>query len=235
MTIIVRVPGVFDWHPEIVTFSLDLIDTFVRNVEEQAEQFIIKYEEGKELIEDDDGLTVFEVHQGLDGSTHDLETVYRQYFPSLHRSSALLTLWGFFEQELDGLCALYQSEKRIKLSVSDLAESGISRSTRYLERVAGLNMHKTSKEWATIKKMQKLRNAIAHRGGKLSDEDDKEIRKFVNATDSLSLDDDQIVIGKGFVTEVVTTYRGYFKLIGDSISAMREMPEVRAPASNQQD
>lgn len=228
MAIIVRVPGVFEWHTEIVTFSLDLIETFIQNIEGQAEQFVIRFENERELIEDDDGLTVTEVHQGLDGVTYNLEWVYGEYFPSLHRSSALLTLWSFFKRELDQLCLMFQAEKRSRLCLSDLAESGIARSIRYLDKVASLNVHLDSQEWRKIKAIQKVRNAIAHRSGTLRDGEDAEIRNFINATESLSLNhEDQIVIGTGFLADVVASYKGYFNLIGDSISALRNTVQRR--------
>ena len=77
--------------------------------------------------------------------------MFLEYFPSLQRRSALLTVCSYFEHELDKLCRLYQSEKGFAVTVDGMRGRGIDRSTRYLEKVAGLNVHNTSPEWQEIK------------------------------------------------------------------------------------
>jgi len=162
------------------------------------------------------------VHQGLDDETWDLPTIFREYFPSLQRWSALLTVCSYFEHELDKLCRLYQSEKSFAITVDDLRDKRIDRSTRYLQKVVGLNVHRASQEWQEIKKIQKIRNDIVHRSGKLRD--DQEIADWMNKLKTLSRDDDgEIIVGKGFLSYVIHTYASYFKLIGDSIDATEKV------------
>lgn len=84
-----------------------------------------------------------------------MEIIFKEYFPSLQRRSALITLCGYFEHELDKLCKQYKLEKSYNLSLSDLSDKGISRSTNYLKKVVGLEIHKGSKEWESIKKYSK--------------------------------------------------------------------------------
>jgi hypothetical protein len=220
---------VLTWHQYDVSFSAELIESFVDGIEIQAAESIDNYERGKAIEIDEthpEENYARSVHQGLDGETYHLPTIFREYFPSLQRRSALLTVYGYFEHELDKLCWLYQSEKGFGLALDDLRGKGIDRSTRYLEKVAGLNVHPTSLEWQEIKNIQKIRNAIVHRGGKVPDKDslqereDKAIVDFMNKTESLSRDDDgEVVLGRGFLSQVIHTYARYFKLIGDSINA----------------
>jgi len=158
------------------------------------------------------------VHQGLDDTSYDLQTIFHEYFPSLQRSSALITLCSYFEHELDKLCLLYQSEKAFRLGLSDLKGKGIDRYVAYLEKVVGLNVCRTSKEWIEIKNIQMVRNALVHNGRKVRAEDERAFVQFANKVNSLSRDDAaEIVVGSGFLSYVVQTYGRYFKLLHDSI------------------
>jgi hypothetical protein len=215
---------VLNWYRYDVSFSAELMEGFVDGIETQAAESGVNYEQRKriEVVEN----SARTVHHGLDDETYDLPTIFLEYFPSLQRRSALLTVCSYFEHELDKLCRLYQSEKGFAVTVDDLRGEGINRSTKYLEKVAGLHVHSISQEWQEIKKIQKIRNAIVHRGGKVPDKDsvrddgDKAIVDFINKTESLSRDDDgEIVVGKGFLSHVIHTYATYFKLIADSIKA----------------
>jgi len=220
---------VLSWYRYDVSFSAELIDSFVEGIEKQAAESIVRYQEGKqrEVVEDVMGeneekyVRLVETHQGLDDETWDLATIFGEYFPSLQRRSALLTVYGYFEHELDKLCSLYQSEKGFRLALSDLSGQGIDRSTNYLEKVAGLNVHKASQEWTRIKAIQTIRNVIAHRDGRLRDRQDNSIREIIEDMDkTMSLTgENEIVLEAGFLSHVVDTYKNYFRLISESIKA----------------
>ena len=62
---------------------------------------------------------------------------------------------------------LYKSEKSFELGFSDLYGDRIDRSTKYLEKVAGLNVHRDSQQWHEIDKIREIRNKIAHQDAKL--------------------------------------------------------------------
>jgi hypothetical protein len=210
---------VLNWYRYDVSFSAMLIDTFVEGVERQAAELIVNYEKTKEsdVVE---GQVIY-VHQGLDSETWDLAAIFKEYFPSLQRRSALLTVCSYFEHELDQLCLLYQSEKSFRLALSDLSGKGIDRSTSYLEKVAGLNVHKASPVWKDIKNIQRIRNFIVHRGGRLRNHQGnpaEDIAAVIKQMKYLS-GDDEIVLGKGFLSYAVGIYMKYFELINESISA----------------
>lgn len=219
MTLVIPARGVHNWYLYDVSFSIELIKGFVENVEQAAEDSIKKYQCEKRLIPDGDGMYVTAVHQGLDDNSWDLENLFTEYFPSLQRRSALITLYSFFENELDGLCSLYKTEKAFSLEVSDLKSTGIDRATLYLEKVAGLNVHKSSQEWKTIKRIQLLRNLIVHRSGRVSEAKDKPLIQLVDSSQTLTLKPDgEIVVEKGFLSLAVNTYKNYFKLLDNAIN-----------------
>jgi hypothetical protein len=229
--------GVRNWYRHDVSGSAELIDSFVNGVEKQVAESISRYEEGKktELVEYDAGEDVkhsalIETHEGLESETWDLNAIFREYFPNLQRRSAFLTIYDYFENELDKLCLLYQSERGFRLSLRDLNEKGIDRSTSYLEKVAGLNLNKTSPEWNQVKALQKVRNIIVHRDGRLNAGEDKDIRSIITKLSqfaSLS-DEDEITLKHGFLSHVTNACKRYFKLIDQSIQASESLPKRHA-------
>lgn len=212
-----------NWYRFDAIFSMELIESFINGVERQAEESTKQYQEQKEIHEVEEHseyLRVVETHQGLDNETWDLHSIFNDHFPSLQRRSALLTICGQFEYELDNLCNLYQKEKSYKIGLADINGKGIERSTTYLEKVAGLNTNKTTAEWAQIKNINKLRNLIIHQNAKLNDKNgnpNNSAIKYVDETDTLKIDDSEISIKEGFLQHVVDTYKQYYALLNQSI------------------
>lgn len=130
-----------------------------------------------------------------------------------------MTIFGYFEHQLDKLCLLYRSEKKYKIALTDLKDLGIDRSTSYLEKVAGIDTHKTSPEWRRIKNIQKVRNVVAHRDARLLKSGDEAVREIVKGEKALSLSGDEIVLEAGFLAQVTAAYKAYFALIDKSIQA----------------
>ncbi len=230
--------SVATWHRNESILSAELIDSFVRSIEKQAEESALRYETDKEthVMEDtaapgEEGYArVVDVHAGLDSESWDLEKIFKEYFPNLQRRSAFLTVWGYFEHELDKLCALYKSEKGLRLDLADLSGQGVDRSTSYLDKVAGLNVHKTSQEWNQIRNIQKVRNIVAHRDGRLADRSgatDQSVLTYIRNTQTLG-HDGEILIKEGFLGSVLDCFKAYFKLLGESI-AVNEATRTGAP------
>ena len=120
---------------------------------------------------------------------------------------------------------LYQSEKSFKLALSDINGKGIDRSTTYLEKVAGIYVHKTSNEWNHIKKIQNIRNVIVHQDGKLHDHQGNPIKAvidYINQVEFLE-GEDEVVVKKGFLKHVVDVYKQYFAILDQSISSKKKI------------
>lgn len=211
------------WYETDVSGTLELMESFVKGVERQAAESALEYEQHKETAveEYDEGSCLVERFQGLDNQTWaSLKAIFEEYFPSLQRRSAFLTMWAMFENELNKLCDRYQNERCLRLSFSDLQGKGIEQSTKYLEKVAGLNLQKSSKEWQRIVKMKNLRNVVIHQDGSLRNQDSGQVKSalaYVAETDTLSSQDNEIGLKEGFLAHVLETFRAYFKSIGDAI------------------
>lgn len=203
---------VLNWYQYEASFSIDLMISFVDGIEKQAADTIKSYKATK---------CPAEGHQGLDRESWDLNDIFEEYFPSLQRRSAFLTVWGYLEHQLDQLCLFYQSEKKFRLSFVDLSGQGIDRSTGYLEKVAGLQGLKASEEWGLLKTLQRIRNVIAHDDGKLRDRRGKSKDEIIADMKKVGFltGNEEIVVAEGFLSQVVHTCNNYFKLIEKAIYA----------------
>ena len=225
MTLYVPKTVVYNWYRYDVSFSFSLMKSFIEGIEKQASESVKQYEKEKEALvsserSKEDHFEEVQLYQGLDDASWDLNGIFKVYFPSLQRRSALQTLCGYFEHELDKLCLLYQKEKSFTLSLPDLNGKGIDRAISYLEKVAGIEVHKASAEWNHIKNIQKIRNVAVHQDGKLKDHQGNPIKAvigYIKQIDSLSCDDDEIIINSGFLTHVLDIYSLYFKMLNNSI------------------
>jgi hypothetical protein len=201
--------NVRNWYQYEASFSIELMVSFVSTLEKQANESIAHYTNTHSVTG----------HEGLDYETWDLDSIFGEYFPSLQRRSAFLTLWSFLEYQLDQLCMLSQAEKGFGLSFMDLSGKGIDRSTSYLEKVAELQGLKNSPQWNVLKTLQRIRNVIAHDDGKLQ-------KHLGKGKDGIQADmkklgflsgDDEIVVAEGFLSKVVEACNDYFKLIEKAI------------------
>lgn len=215
-----------NWYQYDVILSVELIESFIDGIEIQADDSIKRYKQQKETVvleevPEENYAHIVEVHQGLNDGSWNLQGIFCEYFPSLQRRSALLTVCSYFEHELDKLCMLYKSEKSFKLALSDIKGKGLDRSTTYLEKVASIDVHKTSNEWNQIKNIQKIRNVIVHQDGQLRDRGGDKIKAaidYINQVDFLE-GEDEVVVKKGFLKHVVGIYKQYFAMLDHSISS----------------
>jgi hypothetical protein len=234
--------SVYNWYQEDMIYSIELLDCFVKGVEKQVAESIKRFEQEKErqVLEDASGeheetyVRIVESHDGLDDESWNLHNLFEEYFPSLQRCSALLTVYSYVEHQLDRLCSLYEKERGLARSFFDLPGKGIERSTSYLEKVAGLDGLKSSKEWNRITGIRTIRNNIAHNGGRLRDHRGKpteDVISEITKTKFIRGVDDEIVLEEGFLSEVVVSFMNYFRLISASIEASRIQNAKTKPVS----
>jgi hypothetical protein len=203
---------VLNWYQYEASFSIELMISFVDGIEKQAAESVASYKAIQHTAEG---------HQGLDRESWDLENIFGEYFPSLQRRSAFLTVWSYLEHQLDQLCLFYQSERKFGLSFMDLSGQGIDRSTAYLEKVAGLQGLKASEEWDVLKTLQRIRNVVVHSDGKLRDHQGKPKNGIIADMKKVGFltGDEEIVIAEGFLSQVTHTCNNYFKAIEKAIYA----------------
>lgn len=213
-----------NWYPYDVGCSLELLHAYVSDIEQQVNLGIARFE--KEAIEVViDGTSPEEpprfitVHQGLDDVTWDLRSVCVEYFPGLQRRSALITLFSFFEHELNKLCSLFQTTEKYELALREVAGTGVDRARTYLSKVAALDLKKAAGQWNEVKNIQMVRNLLVHADGRLPGTDEADrggVRKYVASCVSLG-GQTEISIHAGYLEHVLGAFDAYFREVHTAI------------------
>ena len=92
-----------------------------------------------------------------------------EVFPSLQREAALLSIFGFMEHNLYGLCARLQRESGLTVAATDLKGRGLFRVKEYLKKVIGIEFPVASESWKTLLELSRIRNVLSHRNGFLKE------------------------------------------------------------------
>jgi hypothetical protein len=204
------------WFERDVSFSLQLLLSFVQNTEQQIKMSWADYQNNQEEIqtdEDSEFPNFVVLYQGLDSMTYDLEGIFRDHFPNIQRRAALITLFSFLESELDKLCLLFQKTNEYPVSLKDLNGNGIERSSLYLEKVCDLKDCRNLPDWLPLKDIQKIRNIVVHNDGKLYDLNNNpretEI-KIVKKSDHLTEEYEGVILKDSYLLFVLNSFTRYF-------------------------
>jgi len=110
-----------------------------------------------------------------------------QALPWLYRGSALLTILGFLEHNLNAVCETLGQENGCATRITDLPGKGLRRSRHYLRKHIGIDFPSGSKTWTYLLKVADIRNLIAHRDSLVKD-DNPELVRFIETDPNLSID-----------------------------------------------
>lgn len=149
-----------------------MLRAYIQNIETQLTRGLKVLVDREEIVVEEGTPDEHQriIYDGIDDYDWDIDSIYNEYFPSLHRSAVLLTICAWFENTLNALCAGFQRETSNPLSVAEVRGAGIHRAKRYLRIVGKLDLdsdeHKRA--WDRVTKIYKYRNAVAHVGGDLA-------------------------------------------------------------------
>lgn len=220
------------WH-RFVQLQIGLLRNHVQGLEKQIDESVKAYEMESVVTDvehDSDGYPhiILEEHRGIEAPPNHLADIFEYYFPNLHRRGELIVLFSFLEHQLDQLCELFAVEQHLKIVHTDLRDTGVDRSRRYLRKVMDLPLDENSSCWQEIKKIQKVRNVVAHNDGKLGEKADSTVVTYVTQAKYLSLasesnyyygEKDEVNILGGYLTYVLDTFDSYCSEINMAIKA----------------
>ncbi|MEZ9921328.1 hypothetical protein AB4342_14355 [Vibrio breoganii] len=199
-------------------FTYNLMCAFINHTEEAIDASIAAYKETGPSVDKieicpKEGIYQYAYHyQGLYEHIDDviLDDVAENYFPSLQRRSALLTLIATYEHELEKFCNFYSKENETPVKLNDLKGNGLERVHLFMTKLIGL---KNSQAFPMIKKLIKLRNSCAHNDAKVTTNDGQEIPAIRTLIDDTSIkvhqDGQHVLIEKGFLSDVLEVLNSY--------------------------
>lgn len=210
------IPDPLTWHL-FLPLTLELIATYVSEIEAQVERGIAEYQSGEgttivPILDGYDSDYTVAVHKGIHSGLWDLRSIFESYLPNLQRRSALITLFSFLESELDRLCDRIRVYEQSALDLSDITDKGIVRATTYLIKVGGLPNILNCKHWQEIKNIQAIRNLIVHSEGRLPSSSDgrhAKIATYIEKNPYLS-GEASVFIEAGYLAHTLATFKAFF-------------------------
>ena len=223
-----------NWYRFDVTPSIELLKIFINNVEIQVKSSILDYNDQKVTLTleehpEENYYRDVDFHKGLDSETYDLDEMFKEYFPTLQRGSAFLSLCGFFEHELDKLCMLYKNSENYNIDLKELIGHGIERSMKYLKIVARLPINKEGENWQQVMTIQKTRNLIAHNNGRQKDingELHRDLQSILGQKEIFS-GEYEINIKEGYLDFVLQSFIDLFKHIDEVIQSKNRISNLK--------
>lgn len=240
------------WYKNRADSEMQFLVMFIEDVENQCNENFQKYKSGlkTDIIEEDEERNyVYDIthYRGLDSDSWDLDSIFSDYFPNLNRGSALITIFGFFENEMDRLCYIFMKNENYKVRLNDFKNKGLERSIPYLNKVAELNIKTDNPLWKRIINIQEVRNRFTHHRGHLStsemfegdddfnldfdvlDFEDKGKKKkdiyFLKEEKNLELSGDMILIKEGYLKEVLSAFSEFYKSVDEQIQKKYSSPK----------
>jgi len=141
--------------------------------------------------------------------------------PYLYRGSALLTILGLFEHNLNAVCESLRKEHGVTTAITDLPGRGLRRCKLYITRHIGLPFPSDSPSWGLVLKYADIRNLIAHRDSLVKD-DDPELIRFIEADPHLSIDETRRVsLHEGALIELLDHLHRFSQALSETIRGSR--------------
>lgn len=199
--------------------------SFIQHTEDSIRSSISTYKENGPEVEEieicaEEGIyQCVESYQGLDSQGVFLDDIFENYFPSVQRRSALLTLVATYEHELERFCDIYTEQHNSPVKLNELKGQGLERINLFVKKIIGSD---NSKVFPTIKKIVKLRNSCAHNDAKIQDKDGQPIKMIEelinNNSINVSQDGKQVHIDEGFLIFVLDQFDAYTSEIQETIN-----------------
>jgi hypothetical protein len=206
-------------------FTYNLMRSFIQHTEDSIRSSIATYKENGPEVEEieicaEEGIDqCVEHYQGLDSQDVFLDDIFENYFPSVQRRSALLTLVATYEHELERFCDIYAEQHNSPVKLNELKGQGLERVNVFVKKIIGSD---NSTVFPTIKKIIKLRNSCAHNDAKIEEKDGqpiKAIEELINdSATNVSQDGKQVHIDEGFLTFVLNQFDVYTNEIKETVN-----------------
>lgn len=135
--------------------------------------------------------------------------------PRFFRIGALVSIWGLFESFLTDFAVYICKREKIGLAFRDVrADNFRSQVEKYFEGVLRIQLPWSVQERERLGQLQKLRNFIAHRNGRLMDlppEKEKEVKALVAKIAGVEIQGNTVVVSSSYIAEAETLV---FALVG---------------------
>lgn len=140
-----------------------------------------------------------------------------EVLPYLFRGSALLSILGFYEHNLNAVCDSLKEEFNKDVRITDLNGKGLRRSKLYMSKEIGITFPANTEAWNYLLKLSDIRNLISHRDSLVKD-DNPELLRFIENTPYLSVDfTNRVRLHEGALNSLLDYLDMFFKELSEAI------------------
>ncbi len=148
----------------------------------------------------------------------EIATAYQQHL----RRALFLALYSSFENQLELLCNHLAERQRISLRPTDISGRGVVRATNFLKKVLGLTVPENQSAWREIQVFGKIRNTLAHRGGRLYKDEHRQIVQWLEATGCGDVANDELDLNETAHPYAVSVLRAFWAELFDELRLRRQ-------------
>lgn len=129
-------------------------------------------------------------------------------FPSIQRSAIFLSAYAVLESTMNGVCGILRTSINVDVDVRDLRGMGIERAKLYLSKVGQVVYDWSCDDWKQVRHLNEIRNSIVHREGVIDLTRDAELRRYVEGSDAITVDQSKsLQLSAKFVPEVLGLFQ----------------------------
>ncbi len=153
-------------------------------------------------------------------------------FPNALYSALFVTAYHFFEYDLHALCRIAGEDMGLAPQYAEFdKDRGIHRAKKYLRSVAQIAFPSAGSHWQRIVSYGKIRNLVAHNGGRLdSSRPARAIAPFIRANPLLGVDGNgHILFTRLFVVEAADTMHEFWLELSPVFDAGDAVTDQQTP------
>jgi hypothetical protein len=148
----------------------------------------------------------------------ELEYIYGEMFPSMIRSSLLVSCYSLLESSLAGLCEWLSSERSLEQPLLRSRGSVIQKAKGYLSRIIRLSIPAKSPFWKELILVGQIRNRIVHFDGRLGAISPAMASYLKDKNEYLTTDaSGRVVAGRGYISHISETMQQLFRSLKSAI------------------
>ena len=155
------------------------------------------------------------------------EGVMTRFLPA----SVLMASWAIYEATVKEVTDYIREERQIPAQKPG-GRGGLLKQTRkYFKDSLSFELHPQGTDWTRLKRLNELRNVLAHANGSLRDvrnKDDRDrLRAWVQATPGLSIEDRYVLVSLTFASEALQFINGLIEELVERVRLSFPLPRKR--------
>lgn len=179
-----------------ISFLRSYFDKIENNLQEESELLWQECERENQRTKDHEDDSEYDYRAS--DSLRDIEYIYLR----MHRYSATLASYAYFESSMNKLCHDFKVSMNISKGIKSLKTGRISLLDAYQEyftRYVGVGFEEISRQWGHLIELNTLRNCIIHSDGDANTSNSQVLNAVKNRDDLSFIEENLIMVSASFI------------------------------------